>query len=424
MKNTLIPILAFFIIPCLAGATEPWGHLKSEKNNKTDLIITKIANGEPITYCSYISPKYAHNITEAELDSQIEAAIHYWMEASSEIIKKDKQNFQDITAILDKPLKLEKQPLCNMTALSGPHQKYFTEEYFNELPMPDLTVIYNPPYCNNVDGANGASFFKSTATPMICLNNFTNNTMRTNKNGSTPFYYDLDSSQYILLHEFGHALGLADQYEEGLIRTDPIFSSINPGIGLMSCASLMTCDDVDGLITKLDRITGTKRVFKSLCDNGTIYKYSKPVFDTGIRKESQYTNGYDQTINVITIITPESSRKNAYEEEVTETYILNGRTRFTLEEEVDFSKYDIKTYYGAEFKIILKGLKYKNNPIGTWTRTLTIGPYTLTKTFEVDKNGNIVKHNEEFSENKEYVDTLKKELAALSESDKKLQLPI
>lgn len=78
------------------------------------------------------------------------------------------------------------------------------------------------------------------------------------------------------MHEFGHALGLDEQYEGATekILINPAYSSSKVGIdSVMNKKSGIGCDDVDGLINLIDAQTVGKRsplargVWKSFCAN-------------------------------------------------------------------------------------------------------------------------------------------------------------
>ena len=77
------------------------------------------------------------------------------------------------------------------------------------------------------------------------------------------FFYDEDTISSIILHEVGHAFGLADEY----LETRPTdYASAVAGEGIMRHAySRIGCDEIDGMITLLDRLRGIKREFTSFC---------------------------------------------------------------------------------------------------------------------------------------------------------------
>jgi hypothetical protein len=76
-----------------------------------------------------------------------------------------------------------------------------------------------------------------------------------------------------LTHEFGHSLGFGDLYK-GKTNAD-----LSKGSGkkngkkgsIMNRAKELTCDDADGMIAMIDRKLGLKRVFDSLCMDGSRY---------------------------------------------------------------------------------------------------------------------------------------------------------
>ncbi len=411
MKILHALVFTLVFCPSVLTAGAPFSHLTTANDNPENFLIGKVARGETIIYCSYIAPNKAKNMTEAELDAQIRAALNLWLMGASEIIKEDKQDFSDITAILDTPVKLKKLPLCNVTGLSSPAEGFFDKQYFSNAPRPDISVIYHPDFCTKLLDGVKSSFFSEVPIPVICLNDFTNNSMRSDDaNTPIPFLYSISTgkvftknsvsealyklydsprkeSQNVLLHEFGHALALGDQYEGGQEHCDVLYASPENGKGIMSCQGPLNCDDVNGLITRLDRATGKKRVFESLCGDGLVYENGKPVLNTEIRKIVQYSHGKDHTGTVVYSITPQSRLNNIYIENRVDTYMLNNRIRAMLAQEINVKTYDINLNNNIQFQIKTTGQIKDNTKIGVWTRTIVIGPDTFVKTITFNQQG-------------------------------------
>ena len=80
-----------------------------------------------------------------------------------------------------------------------------------------------------------------------------------------------------LSHELGHAFGLADQYSGAIYRGSFIYNSKvrRPSIMDSRNTKKITCDDVDGFITSVDRINDTHRSFYSLCGDGIFIEEGK-----------------------------------------------------------------------------------------------------------------------------------------------------
>ena len=77
--------------------------------------------------------------------------------------------------------------------------------------------------------------------------------------------YEYDTPTYfsIMVHELGHAFGLGDEYLEDRPHN---YASATPGQGIMSrIYSPISCDELDGMITLLDRFSGKQRSFASFC---------------------------------------------------------------------------------------------------------------------------------------------------------------
>lgn len=86
-----------------------------------------------------------------------------------------------------------------------------------------------------------------------------------------PNFSNVFTDLFIFTHEMGHAFGLADQYDgamnQSFYYTAPRIRKSVMGKG----ATKLTCDDLDTVITLIDRFGGTKRTFSSLCDDGTTF---------------------------------------------------------------------------------------------------------------------------------------------------------
>lgn len=402
LRTFLTLLLITAIVPtCMAEA--PFGHLKDIEANRDNFLINKLAENGTIKYCTYVAQEDTQYITEEELDTQIKDSFSAFTKGITKQIKKDKraEEFQDIIAMLEKPVKLSKYPQCNLKDFYAYGRQYFIG--YQEPPIyfqnriPDITFIANRELCKEMLEGKQSSFFSESPIPFICINSFEVNTSRLNKesipiigpddkpicisDNKTLYYKDNGTRNSILsiMHEIGHALTLADQYEEGLDNNDILYSTIDPGTGLMSCSSPISCDDIDGLITALDRATNTQRTFKSFCPNNNIFENGKQILTgertkTIIRKDNIYHNG--KTIYTLN----EKTKDNlVYREYSLDSYTLNESTKATLEAELvgDLSKVNIE---GQKYFTIEKtGTLQDNLKMGRWMEIIKVGNQTVIR---------------------------------------------
>lgn len=94
------------------------------------------------------------------------------------------------------------------------------------------------------------------------------------------FAWDGPTYFSVLVHEMGHAFGLGDEY---LKDRPQEYASPAPGQGIMlRLYNPISCDEIDGMITLLDRFSGVQRTFASFCSNKTVIQNGKalPVSET------------------------------------------------------------------------------------------------------------------------------------------------
>lgn len=71
------------------------------------------------------------------------------------------------------------------------------------------------------------------------------------------------------MHELGHAFGLGDEYRPDTRPNE--YSSQQAGQGIMQrLYNRISCDEINGMITLLDRLNQQERTFRSFCPNRSI----------------------------------------------------------------------------------------------------------------------------------------------------------
>ena len=85
-----------------------------------------------------------------------------------------------------------------------------------------------------------------------------------------------------MTHELGHAFGLADQYSGQRYKGSFLYNSKVTRPSIMEHSEEITCDDIDGFITSIDRFLGKNREeFESFCSDGIFIKDGKSVIKPG-----------------------------------------------------------------------------------------------------------------------------------------------
>lgn len=326
MKRILL-ILAFLCGAPLLSYAAPYSHIEEIAEVGAERFLAKkLLTQSAITYCVSIpEQKQKMLATEDELALMTESALREWTYGIALRIRQAGRanEFQDILSVLEKPLSLQRVSVCDLSKHPAISSVYPQLDPNGE--KADLTILFAPQYCTQLKGEINSFFvfdYKDT-TPFICLNGRHSNSVRppqkddyfpslaqpkpenaplSNKDlvfnspswfkrvaqgGYTAeeqayfwrlnrlFEYDGHTFFDILVHETGHAFGLADEY---LPSRPKRYASTEAGGGLMKDAyQTISCDEIDGMITLLDRFSGKQRTFKSFCEgrkrikNGTEY---------------------------------------------------------------------------------------------------------------------------------------------------------
>lgn len=314
MKRFLFTLIALSTASlCFA---DPFAHLNDIPEQKTNTVLAeKLINFDTITYCIAApdAPK-ASNLPEEDLNNRIRLAFKEWTYGIALRIRAAgrAEEFKDILAVLEKNINLKRLPACDVS--EHPKFKQLYPDYKSYPQTADISVIRSTKYCREAMG-NHSDFFTYDASfggPFICLENYHLNmsaytpsdylpTLFTTREKQLAYYapkmlktlpyakyttqdqYDLwqtnrlffydDEPTFfaVITHEFGHAFGLADEYDDD--DRDAYYSTTKHGEGLMRYSyGNMSCDEVDGMITLLDRFSNTKRDFVSFCDKNISFK--------------------------------------------------------------------------------------------------------------------------------------------------------
>lgn len=267
MKALFISVMAVLSFAICANALY-WSCSENIQEGDVPLLSEKLAGKQKVfTFC--VSPDKDENpeYSEKELILHVRAAFKRWTLNVAATLKKHPRakEFEDIIKLLSGKIKLEYIGLCN------------TDEIGSLEPIrpqqPDIALVKG--LCFGDTG-----FFVPGKHPFICLGDKVVNTARAEEtkdcfaayaSGSAAVYRchlddikkgdkTLPQSIRVVTHELGHAFGLDDEYFIKDKKRTPKISTVNRGDGIMSHESAdINLDDIEGLITLLDKYTKTKR---------------------------------------------------------------------------------------------------------------------------------------------------------------------
>lgn len=261
IKKFFFPLMTCLLCVPLFG--EPWSFFEdfdrpregSAANFKPgdNYLISSVLAGEAVDLSVELEEKDEKNRKKAE--DLLVRAYNEWFAKPAEIIHKAgrAEEFADVLPVLARGI--------NVT--------------FNQKATPDLTV-YIVPFSQIISvcgGGSGACYDPEEKELWLPKDNF--------------FLYALSAGRFSTkvtgLHEIGHSLGLADQYQQA--RSDdshPVYSSSEPGHGIMNTGRSITCDEADGIVNLIDIVRGSSRGgeygWRSLCKQSKdVYSHGKPL---------------------------------------------------------------------------------------------------------------------------------------------------
>ncbi len=349
MKKYIISLLFIFSVLLSHAAPLDYAHILIY-DDVEKYFLDKFVSGKETTYTicieEYSNGKQLKEETAKEifldsLDNWLDTTKYYISETNRE------EEFKDISQILDNKKNLKQIP-CS-----------FSEDGEIRLDS-DLTIVYKldaSEYCGNAV----ACFLVLPSTLVV----------------STVSNTNIKNYKKYVTHEIGHAFGLADQYSGAMYDGSFLYNSKVKRPSIMDDNRKVTCDDVDGFITSIDRILGKEREFYSLCSDGLFIKNGQaviPEIETYNLKENY--EHFDADI----VISYDTEFENAYILDMTlKNFILN-QEGLNLIQDMGFDVNDLKTLKHSQVKIHGTALEviteenddtlYIRTPIGLWTAVL------------------------------------------------------
>ena len=287
---------------------EPYSHMDEIATQPKTFLAYRLLTADSIRYCLAVPAEKIWQVTPQEADTLIRAALREWTHGIALRIRQAgrAEEFPDILAVLEKPLTLSNVPGCE--SLANPTHKWISSSNTKA----DIVFLVSSKQCER-KFKETASFYspaEKNRLPLICLQAQQNENplqeisfqeyvpMADTKEGANIlqqrfalfdtvakggystetqqelwetnrfFSYDRPTLFATIAHELGHAFGLRDEY---LDERPEDYASKQPGTGIMQrLYDPISCDEVDGMITLLDRLNNTSRTFRSFCSNRNV----------------------------------------------------------------------------------------------------------------------------------------------------------
>lgn len=442
MKKLLfLPLLLVASSLC----AEPMARLISYNANRPRYLAPKLARGENISYCTYLSETGKQVTDPEDFDKTVRLAVKLWTVYPAYLIRKAgrEQEFAPVLKALEQTPLLNKLPACDFSAFGKKNQSvlnpppakkpqtradvsFFFEDiffaklhkmdkissYFTLNPIPHVLITnqvrqnHAKPETWGAKQQQKTALFNDLRERILNTPASRHETMAELLEELTlllhGFGYSNTSLLYTVLHETGHAVGLADQHK--WINNDKIYTTLSPRQSVMDYATtFLTCDDADGVITLFDDALGIKRSFKSLCGDEISFDDGKEWFE-GDKKMETNTRDYR------TVRTYHSDTKNTgiYDWEERLYVNLNEDNAKEINEHFDLSLMKDKwggfqTSKGQLKFIDLEDTSKGSYAIGEHYTRLTIGPGTLYKQVlreHYDNEGNLLDYTLEIYDTK------------------------
>ena len=284
---------------------EPYSHLDIADTQPETLLAHRLLTADSIRYCLALSPRDRSFIPEQAAETLLQASLREWTHGIALQIRQSgrEEEFQDVLDVLDKPLMLSQVSGCSFVPQQqqrpGPQdtpadivvwlsskqcQENFKKTTSFYLPGTDAHVPFiciQPTQGENpLRPVSSTEYIPQTSIPrtqqflqarqalftQIAQGNYSTTEQQSLWETNRFFTYDKPSLFAVIAHELGHAFGLGDEY---LPDNHPNqYASQQAGQGLMQrLYNPIGCDEIDGIITLLDRLNRQERTFRSFCPN-------------------------------------------------------------------------------------------------------------------------------------------------------------
>ena len=396
-KYLLIFILIFSVTFAYTAPVDPYAHLL-EYNIMDKTFFEKLISEEEATYMICISEdsikKY---LNEDKINEIFLNAINNWLnKVKQRITKNGAQNkFEDVLKIINN-IRLKQVSCTGFEDYYNRYEKFYEYNKEHSIALDkkaDLILRFNPKLLE--EEKQIASF--NPYTGIISVN--------------ASYKYTSSTYIYYLSHELGHAFGLADQYSGQTYTGSFIYNSKVKRPSIMDKSKKVTCDDVDGFITSIDRTLEKEREFYSLCNDGVFIKNGQAFikdYQTYEFKEN-YT-AFNSKIE----ISYDTELPNSYIFDMTLKNFMLHQGILNLVKDMGFEVKDVNTLKNIQIKI--HGLlsepvdktdftKEMKTPVGLWTTVLYLKKGTklepkqeITRDYDDDNHTIFIDLDKNFSQ--------------------------
>lgn len=287
---------------------DPYSHLDVSDAPEQTWLAYRLLTADSIRYCAVVSPRAQSLVSEQEAEILLQAALREWTHGIALQIRQSgrEKEFQDVLDILDKPFTLSHMPGCSSALRQqqrpGPQdtsadiavlfssqqcQKMFrkrTSFYLSGSPehIPFICIqetqgenplrpISDTEYIPQANTPQGRQILhaRQTLFTQIAQGDYAAKEQQALWDTDRFFSYDTPTLFATIVHELGHAFGLGDEYRPDTRPNE--YSSQQAGQGIMQrLYNRISCDEIDGIITLLDRLNQQERTFRSFCPNRSI----------------------------------------------------------------------------------------------------------------------------------------------------------
>ncbi len=279
-------ILLFMTLSTSLSAGTPWAHLSDFEDNKELYLVGPVVNNKEIKYCFFIDDQRLDGSLkiQEELSFHIEHALKSWLNSVDQYGVYDKKGAKiDLKNVKIKNIDCSVDQNVNIGFLitSKPFSYTNEETGKKECEYP-IGIFYISDENVPVIYINSNYNVMSQVDAKIKKNKIVSN-IKSDKYSVIDGRKILTMLYETIIHEAGHAFGLADQYLDN--EGDKDFSTDYRDIySIMFSGPIIkpSCDDVTGLLFLFDRYSKYSRTMNAICS------YEKGIYKNG-KKEGDWS---------------------------------------------------------------------------------------------------------------------------------------
>lgn len=416
----------------------PTARVYTYNTSKNVYLAQKLANNQPITYCVYVSEAGKRISDVADFDQYVKLAFKLWTAYPAQAIRAAGREgeFYPVLQALEKEPNLVRLPECDFSKYPREYLQFLDTPPSGTAQAADISFFFEDSFFARMNGREKiAPHYTFKPVPRVVIpTRFNKNHSNANTLGdnapkaagfiawrkrmlATPNYDFAETGKrfaelnalwkefgdnqkslfYSLLHETGHAVGLADQRASSLDNSDILYGTVEPRASVMdNWTTRLTCDDADGVIMLFDDALNVKRTdFNSLCKDGIQFSEGKESFkgekknQYRTRNEEMVRTYYEHTKDTGVYLFEKSDYISLATAEESENLLeLFDRTKMPT----DAGGYQ---HQKGLMKIVDLNDSENRVPVGKYVSTLTLGPMAMHRqilTEEYDNDGKLLSY--------------------------------